>query len=98
MDLMFTRYSDPFSFMDSLIDNGSFSTGINKIYELQNEDVSWELYLHKVFDKSFDQFKKDISRNIQKDRLTSAEFNATIEMSKSILKSIDPTEKSGELC
>lgn len=101
MDLMFTRYSDPFSFMDSLIENGSFGGGIDRIYEIRNDDVLWELYLHKVFDRSFEDFKDEItgqSKNIHRAVMTKAEFNTTIEMSKSILESIDPTGKGGELC
>lgn len=98
MDLIFKRYSDPFSFVDSMLDYGSFSDSINRLFELNNNDVLWDFFLHKVFDKSYEEFRSMNSDNhsLVNKVMTRAEFDTTVAMSKSILDSIDPAGRDGE--
>lgn len=97
MDLIFKRYSDPFSFIDSMLCYGSFSSSINDVLKKNDDDTLWQFYLHKVFDKTFQDFK---SQNTVEEHtpMSKAEFDATIKMSESILNGLDPPEEDGGLC
>lgn len=92
MDLLFNRYASPFSFIDVLISSGRFSEGVSEIYSFSNEDKEWDFFLHKVFDKSFDDFRKETLSQPQK--MTSEDFETTVNNSKSMLQGFVP-EKSG---
>lgn len=97
--MIFKRYSDPFSFMDSMLDYGSFSNSISRLYELNNDDILWEFFLHKVSDKTYEEFRNSNTNNhlsLNKVIMTRTEFDTTVAMSKSILDSIDPTGRDGE--
>jgi len=93
MDLLFKRYASPFSFIDSLIFNGRFSEGVSEIYGFLNEDKEWEFFLHKVFDKSFEEFKETVLAQPQK--MTSDDFEATVNNSKSMLRGFNPNKSGG---
>lgn len=93
MDLLFKRYASPFSFIDSLIFSGRFSEGVSEIYGFLNEDKEWEFFLHKVFDKSFEEFKSTVAAEPQK--MTSNDFETTISNSKSMLQGFNPNESGG---
>lgn len=92
MDLLFSRYASPFIFMDVLISSGRFSEGVSQIYDLSNEDKEWEFFIHKVFNKSFDEFKNETLSQAQE--MTSENFEATVKNSKSMLQGFVP-EKAG---
>lgn len=94
MDLIFKRYADPFSFLDSMLCYGSFGVSVGKVIEYDDTDTLWEYYLNKVFDMTFDDFVK-VSRVEYKEPITKAEFDTTIEMSQSILNDLDPIEGGG---
>jgi len=61
MDLLFKRYANPYIFLDSMLESGCFDEAVSKIWKFDQEDISWEYFLHKVWDKSFDEFKNEIS-------------------------------------
>ena len=92
MDLLFSRYASPFSFIDVLISSGRFSEGVSEIYSFSNEEREWDFFLHKVFDKSFDDFKS--TALVQPQEMTSEDFETTVNKSKSMLQGFVP-EKSG---
>lgn len=89
MDQLFRRYADPFSFLDVLISNSRFSDFIVEFINSENEKKAWEYYLHKVFDKSFDEFKSSIS-SVQNEKVPEADLETTIKDSKNILKNFNP--------
>lgn len=93
MDLLFKRYASPFSFIDVLIFSGRFSEGVSEIYNLLNEDKEWEFFLHKVFDKSFDDFKNEIFAQPQE--MTVDDFETTVNKSKSMLQGFAPDKSGG---
>lgn len=62
MDLVFKRYSSPFLLLDTLIENGKFLEFIMELLEIYNDEQIYELWLHKVFDKSFSEFKNSAVR------------------------------------
>ena len=97
MDLMFKRYSDPFSFIDSMLCYGSFSSSIDEVLKKTDDDTMWQFYLHKVFDKSFQEFLSESTAE-KHTLISKAEFDATIEMSQYILDGMGPPDEGGELC
>lgn len=60
MDLLFKRYASPFIFMDTLIQSRRFSDFVDEIVERVEDEREWEFFLHKVFDKSFNDFKESV--------------------------------------
>ena len=97
MDLMFKRYSDPFSFIDAMLCYGSFSSSIDDVLKKIDDDTMWQFYLHKVFNKSFQDFLSE-NKAEKHTPISKAEFDATIEMSQSILNGLDPPDEDGGLC
>lgn len=84
MDRLFKRYADPFLFIDSLIISERFTEFVLELLGIENEEMMWEFYLHKVYDKSFDEFKESM-KPVLKEQL-----ETTVKNSKSILNSFVP--------
>lgn len=84
MDRLFKRYADPFLFIDSLIISERFTEFVLELLEIENEEMMWEFYLHKVYDKSFDEFKESI-KPVPKEQL-----ETTVQNSRSILNNFNP--------
>ena len=100
MDLLHQRYASPFSFMGNMMRVGRFSEfvdsviqTINKETEEKGEQRMWELYLHRIFDKSYSEFLE--SQKVEQDNknMTASEIETTIEMSNSILANFNPEER-----
>ena len=53
MDLLFHRYASPYFLIDQMISVESFSGFVQELHE----EKLWEFFLHKVRDKSFEEFK-----------------------------------------
>lgn len=62
MDLVFKRYSSPFLLLDNLIENGRFLEFIIDLLDMYEEEQIYELWLHKCFDKSYEEFKKGLKK------------------------------------
>lgn len=101
MDLLHKRYAEPFPFVDSLIENMQFKEYIqfllNKEAEEKNAQMLWEYYLHKVYDKSFNDFKKDMlakgeGESRKNDVMDEAKRNEIINKSNSILNGFVPEQ------
>ena len=95
MDLLFKRYASPFPFVDGMIQTGRFSEFVTKFMQAKHESDRWELYLHKVWDKSYEDFEAE-SKVVQKNlALSGSEVETTIKHSMNILDSFNP-EQGGE--
>lgn len=99
MDLIHKRYASPFPLLDSLIENRQFDEYVqfllNKEAEDKNDRMLWEYYLHKVFDRSFDEFKKDTlaksaGESRKNDAVDEAKRDEIIKKSNEILKGFVP--------
>lgn len=93
MDLLFTRYADPFSFMDQAIMCGRFHEVIMDIINIKNEETEddslWEYYLHHPFiEISFEEFKRRLGIDIKKPSAQNLE--ATVHNSAQILNGFVP--------
>ena len=67
MELIFSRYSSPFLFIDSLIKSNSLIKGIIEIIKLKDDELTWQMYcsllsnpMSKV--KSYKDFKNQLGR------------------------------------
>ncbi len=91
MDLIHKRYSSPFFYLNLLIDNHKFSDGIDTIYkEVENERL-WQLYLHSMSEKSFNDWKDEImSANTNNKVVSKMDFEATRTKAKEILHNFKP--------
>ncbi len=61
MDLLFKRYASPFVFMDTLLQMRRFSEFVDELVTQVADEREWDFFLHKVFDRSFDDFKRQIT-------------------------------------
>ena len=87
MDLLFKRYASPFILLDSLISTSSCADFIDEFLNFVNEDVQWEFFLHKVYDKSWKEFKDEIVEQHEEKKI---DLGATVIKSKNMLKNFTP--------
>ena len=94
MDLCFKRYANPFIFLDNMLLVGRFSEWVDETWHLINEEKEevalWQFYLYKINDKSFNEFKENLEKNIKNSQTTEAELEATIKESRNILGGFIP--------
>ena len=95
MDLLHMRYASPFSVLDEIITNADFEKWVewflNKVAEEKDENTLWEYFLHRVFDKSFNEFKAEIeSERQQKKGMDEAKKEEIMQKSDAILHGFAP--------
>lgn len=94
-DLVFRRYANPYPLMDGMIRAGKlceFVEGLVKRYnDEQREKVIWEVWLHRVFDKSFPEFVEELEKGKEKP-VSNEQVLEIVEDSKSILGTVIPME------
>ncbi|MDU0939973.1 MAG: hypothetical protein E7A81_06860 [Clostridiales bacterium] len=87
MDLLAKRYASPFLMLDEFIRLGQLHEFIKEVSDIvaeeKKESIQWEFFLHKVFDKSFNEYiaelkneereDKGISREVIKDIINESE-------------------------
>jgi uncharacterized protein (UPF0332 family) len=83
MDLVFHRYANPFMLLNNMIQAGTLSGFIDMFMKQQTEEQEWEYYLHKVFDKSFNEFKNNVDTEA-KNSLALKNFNVETTIQDSI--------------
>ena len=93
MDLLFQRYASPFVLLDGLILTNSLNNFVDDfldfVIEERKERTEWEFFLHKVFDKSWDEFSNSIKQSENQEPI---DLGATLTKSKNILDNFTPTE------
>ncbi len=95
MDLLYRRYADPFSFADHMIAGGRFGSFVEfllkKEAEEKNNAMLWEFFLHKVHDRSFAEFRKEMEGGTgSKGVMGEAEKKAIMARSEGILNGFRP--------
>lgn len=92
MDTLFSKYACPFDFMDGMIQTGRFSEFVKEFIELDNskreEEQTWQVYLHKVFDKSYNEFRESLKSTGE--TMSESEIGTTVKDSKNILANFIP--------
>ena len=93
MDMLLSKYACPFDFMDGMIQTGRFSEFVKKIIEIDNskreEEQMWQVYLHKVFDKSYNEFR-DSLKSENNAKMSESDITTTVNDSKNILINFIP--------
>ena len=57
----------------------------------KEEQAQWEVWLHKVFDVSYSDFKQGIKDTKQNMQMTTEDVGTTIQESKDILNNFKPS-------
>lgn len=79
--------------LNQLLQAGQFSSGIDELIAIRNEELeektAWEFYLHRIFDQSFEEFREQAQppqelQNLQ--QYDGSYVETTIEKSKGILR------------
>lgn len=86
MDRINRSLSDPFFLLDELIGNGLFFDYVVKFYEIEESEQLWDVWIHKVLDKSFNEFKNSII----KEEINPEKVGTTIKDSLAILSGFIP--------
>lgn len=91
-DLLYKRYSNPEQLLNQMILTDSFDDFIIELVTMHNkevnEKVNWEFYLHRVFDRSFNDFINGQEENDSAGthEPTKDELEATVQSSMELLK------------
>jgi hypothetical protein len=96
MDLLFKRYANPFSLLDGYIQTSRFCEFIETFLEQKVEDDRWEFYLHRVWDKSYTDFRDEMRRTQNAQSMSEADVEATVKQSMDILGNFNPEKGEGE--
>lgn len=99
MDLLYQRYASPFSFMDGMIHTGRFDEFVDEFIKTINQeketDVEWDIYLHKVWDKSFKEFREEIKINKENQSMSAKQIETTVQHTMDILNNYNPEKGRG---
>lgn len=96
MDTLFKRYACPFSLLDGYIQTGRMCEFIQAFIKQKQEDDRWELYLHKVWDKSYSEFCEALQTSQELQAMSDDDIEATIKQSMNILGNFTPEQEEGE--
>ena len=88
-DLLFSKYANPQILLDQIIQGGDFFEWTVEFINAENDRQAWEVWLHKVFDKSFKEFQESVREN-HPNWIDDEQIETTISDSKSILNTFNP--------
>lgn len=96
MDMLYQRYSCPFSFVEEMIKSGRFQEFVvefaNTITKEKEEKRNWEFFLHKVWDGTYQDFLSDVENNKKNLTMTKRTIETTINHSLNLLNNFNPNE------
>ena len=80
--------------MNGMISTGRFQEFVRsfwrKVHDEQNEDKSWEFFLHRVFEGSFDDFMKEQKITTAHRNMSDTTIETTLQHSFDILNNFNP--------
>ena len=96
MDLLYQRYADPFSFIENMIRSGRFNEFVAKFVKTINEEkeekANWDVWLHKVFEGTYQEFLEGIETSKDNQDMTEETILDTVKYSMNILNNFSPDE------
>lgn len=102
MDLLHQRYASPFSLLDEVIIQCQFNKWVerflNKTAQEKDDTMLWEFFLHKIYDKSFAEWKAELngkSPSSQQIAMDEANKEKIIKQSQNILNGFMPVQGKG---
>ncbi len=94
MDWLFKRYANPFPFMDGMILTGRFADFVDEfvamVREEREEQTSWEFYLHKVVEGSFQDFRENMRNEKLHKEMSGKAIETALNHSMDILNNFNP--------
>lgn len=87
MDLLFHRYASPFLLLDQIIPAGEFSEFVGEFWKMNEEELQWQYFLAKVFDKSFEEFKESMK---PQQGVSKATLKTTLQESMDMMNTFIP--------
>lgn len=76
---------------------GRFSEFVSEFIDTVNteteENAKWDIFLHKVWDKSYNEFNEAIKVEQDNKNMSASEIETTIQMSEDILANFNPEER-----
>lgn len=95
MDLLFKRYASPFLLLDCYIEQSRLFDFIVEFLNIRNEEMTWDVWLHKVYDKSFDEFRNSID-TMEQNNFSKEQIETTVKDSHNILIEFNPNIERGD--
>ena len=96
MDLLAKRYASPFTLLDEMICRGRFYEFVLEINQIiveeKDEQQLWEIWLHKVFDKSYDEWVQKIRSLAEAQHTDKSQLETTVKNSMELLNGFNPNE------
>ena len=97
MDLLAKRYASPFSVLDGMIKAGrlyDFVVEINNIiYEETYESQLWDIWLHKIFNMEWGEWREHIRSLNEPPAVNQINLEATVTASNELLNNFNPNEE-----
>jgi len=90
MDLLFKRYASPFLIIDQMLVVGRFFDFIKELHEIMDGEKTWEFYLHKIYQASFDEFKEGMQSQPENHQMSLNDIETTVNDTISILNNFTP--------
>lgn len=94
MDLIFKRYASPFLLLDNIISSSDLCAFIVKLSENIQDERLYELWLHKVFNKNYPEWKKELLADMKRveeyKNITEEDKETILKDSYSILENFIP--------
>ena len=97
MDLLFQRYADPFTLLTGYIQTSRFCEFIQMFCEQKIETDRWEFFLHRVWDKSYTEFREALQVSQDHQGMSENDMEATVKKSMDILGNFNPEKEEGEV-
>lgn len=96
--MLFRRYASPFLLLDEMIRTGELFEFVMYMVGQINEEQEWDFFLHKVFDKSFEEFKSEVKACVETQtvKMSESEIETTLKESRDILTNFIPEAEGGE--
>lgn len=93
-DVLYQRYGNPTMLLDQMIQVGRLSEFISEVVKIQNEETKdktlWEFFLHKVHDRTYGEYLKEMDSDNQEPETADMEqVEATVKNSMNILNNFN---------
>ena len=93
--MLYQRYTNPLELMDMMIDSGRLLEFIREAFEIRKEEIEekqmWEIWLHKVMEGSYVQFRESVLNDTNRNAApTHDDLMRIASDSADMLKSFNP--------
>lgn len=88
MDLLAKRYANPFILLDTMIEQGRLFEFVREVNLIKNEEDLLHIWVHRVFDKPFNEWKESLK--VAAERKTAYDAESIVKNSFDILSGFNP--------